>query len=121
AGWWGCGGMVSPVVSRFMNGSVLVPGMLLLGGLAVGLTGFHPRGPEAIRAADISSAAYYTLAQNPVLYASEGFRAMLDAQRTLDKALEFQEMPLEDAIRVAQDAVAPGAVFPYRDYPFIHE
>lgn len=120
--WWWCfTRMVGPVVTRFTNGAVLVPSVVLLMGLAVGLTGFHHRGPEAIRAADISSAAYYTLAQNPVLYASEGLRAMLDAQRTLDKALEFQEMPLEDAIRVAQDAVAPGAVFPYRDYPFIHE
>jgi len=120
--WWWCfTRMVRPVVSRFTNGAVLVPGMLLLGGLAVGLTGFHHRGPEAIRAADISSAAYYTLAQNPVLYASEGLRAMLDTQRTLDKALEFQEMPLDEAIRLAQDTVAPGAVFPYRDYPFVHE
>src|SRR5262245_52035620 len=120
--WWWCfTRMVKPVVSRFMNGSVLVPSMVLLVALAVGLTGFHHRGPEAIRAADISSAAYYTLAQNPVLYASEGLRAMLGAERTLDKSMGFEEMPLEEAVRMAQDTVAPGAVFPYRDYPFVHE
>lgn len=119
--WWGFTRMVRPLFSRITRGSVLVPNMVLLVALAVGLTGFHHRGPEAIRAADISSAAYYTLAQNPVLYASEGLRAMLDAQRTLDKSLGFEEMPLEEAIRVAQDVVAPGAVFPYEGYPFVHQ
>jgi len=120
--WWWCfTRMARPVVSRLTQGSVLAPNMMLVVGLAVGLTGFHHRGPEAIRAADISSAAYYTLAQNPVLYASEGLRAMLDAQRTVDKSLNFEEMPLEEAIRIAQEVVGQGAVFPYPDYPFIRQ
>jgi phosphoglycerol transferase MdoB-like AlkP superfamily enzyme len=121
AAWWWCfTRTVRPTLSRLTRGAVLVPNMVLLVGLAVGLTGFHHRGPEAIRAADISSAAYYTLAQNPVLYASEGLRAMLDSQRTLDKSKHFEEMPLEEAIRVAQDVVGPGNVFPYPEYPFVH-
>jgi phosphoglycerol transferase MdoB-like AlkP superfamily enzyme len=120
--WWFCfTRMVRPALSRLARGAVFAPTMLLLVGFAVGLSGFHPQGPEAIRAADISSAAYYTLAQNPVLYASEGLRAVLDAQRTSDKSKSFDEMPLGEAVRVAQDIVGPGAVFPFPDYPFVHE
>ena len=120
--WWCCFTRIAkPVLGRLTQGTVLAPNMMLLVGFAVGLTGFHHRGPEAIRAADISSAAYYTLAQNPVLYASEGLRAVLDAQRKSDKSQNFEEMPLEEAVRIAQDAIGPGAVFPYQEYPFVHE
>ena len=99
----------------------LLSNVFLLLALAVGLTGFHPRGPEAIRAADISSAAYYTLAQNPVLYAGEGLRAALDAQWKSDQGRVFDEMPLTEAIRRTRDVIAPNAVFPYPDYPLVHQ
>jgi phosphoglycerol transferase MdoB-like AlkP superfamily enzyme len=122
AAWWFCfTRMVRPALSRLTQGAVFAPNMLLLVGFAVGLTGFHHRGPEAIRAADISSAAYYTLAQNPVLYASEGLRAVLDAQRKSDQSQNFGEMPLSEAVRLTQDVMEPGAIFPYPDYPFVHE
>jgi phosphoglycerol transferase MdoB-like AlkP superfamily enzyme len=120
--WWFCfTGMVRPWLSRLTHGAVLAPNMLLLVGFAAGLTGFHHRGPEAIRAADISSAAYYTLAQNPVLYASEGLRAVLDAQRKSDQSQTFDEMPLSEAVRLTQDVVGPDAIFPYPEYPFVHQ
>jgi hypothetical protein len=94
--WWRVyAALIRPWSSRLVHGRVLVPNLLLLLALAVGLTGFHPRGPEAIRAADISSAAYYTLAQNPVLYAGEGLRAALDAQWTSGRGSMFGEMPLD--------------------------
>ena len=103
-----------------VSGRTLVSNLALLLALAVGLTGFHPRGPEAIRAADISSAAYYTLAQNPVLYAGEGLRAALDAQRKSDQGRAFDEMPLPEAIRATRDVIGPKAVFPYPAYPLVH-
>ncbi|HEX5550064.1 MAG TPA: LTA synthase family protein [Nitrospira sp.] len=106
--------------SRLAHGTVLVPNLLLLLALAIGLTGFHHRGPEAIRAADISSAAYYTLAQNPVLYAGEGLRAALDAQWTSDQRQMFDQMPLTEAIRATQAVVDREAIFPYPDYPLVH-
>ena len=106
--------------SQLAHGTVLVPNLLLLLALAIGLTGFHHRGPEAIRAADISSAAYYTLAQNPVLYAGEGLRAALDAQWTSDQRQMFDQMPLTEAIRTTQAVVDREAIFPYPDYPLVH-
>ena len=36
--------------------------------------GFHPLGPYGIRIAHIGSTVYYTLAQNPILFASEALR-----------------------------------------------
>lgn len=118
--WWRVYAVfIRPWSSRLAHGRMLVPNLLLLLSLAVGLTGFHHRGPEAIRAADISSAAYYTLAQNPVLYAGEGLRAALDAQWTSGRGGMFGEMPLDEAIRATQAVVDPEAVFPYPDYPLL--
>jgi len=118
--WWRVyAALIRPWSSRLAHGRVLVPNLLLLLALAVGLTGFHHRGPEAIRAADISRAAYYTLAQNPVLYAGEGLRAALDAQWTSGRGGMFGEMPLDEAIRATQAVVDPEALFPYPDYPLL--
>jgi hypothetical protein len=118
--WWRVyAALIRPWSSRLAHGRVLVPNLLLLLALAVGLTGFHHRGPEAIRAADISRAAYYTLAQNPVLYAGEGLRAALDAQWTSGRDGMFGEMPLDEAIRATQAVVDPEALFPYPDYPLL--
>src|SRR5262249_13051431 len=56
--WWrGYAKLVRPLLSRFSRGAVLAPNLILLIALSIGLTGFHRRGPEAILAADISSAA----------------------------------------------------------------
>jgi phosphoglycerol transferase MdoB-like AlkP superfamily enzyme len=117
--WWQGYARLRPRLSR-LTGPVLLWNVVLLGALAIGLTGFHHRGPEAIRAADISSAAYYTLAQNPVLYAGEGLRAALDAHWKSDQGRLFDEMPLGEAIRATQDVLGPRAVFPYAEYPLVH-
>ena len=119
--WWrGYARLIRPLSSRLSHRMVLVPNLLLLLALAIGLTGFHHRGPEAIRAADISSAAYYTLAQNPVLYAGEGLRAALDAQWASDQRQMFDQMPLTEAIRATQAVVDREGIFPYPDYPLVH-
>ena len=121
AGWWLCfTRMMRPALIRLGQKGAFAPNMLLLLGLAAGLSGFDHRGPEAIRAADISSAAYYTLAQNPVLYASEGLRAVLDAQWKTDQSRNFNEMSLREAVRITQDVIGPGATFPSTDYPLVH-
>jgi phosphoglycerol transferase MdoB-like AlkP superfamily enzyme len=117
--WWS---VYARLRLRFtgLTGPSLLSNIILLGALGVGLTGFHPRGPEAIRAADISSAAYYTLAQNPVLYAGEGLRAALDAQWKSDHGRVFDDMPLNEAVRTTQDVVGGKAVFPYPEFPLVH-
>jgi len=120
--WWrGYASLIRPMLARLASGPALLSNLMLLLALAVGLTGFHRRGPEAIRAADISSAAYYTLAQNPVLYAAEGLRAALNAQWKSDQGRVFDEIPLAAAIRATQEVVGPKALFPYPDYPLVHQ
>ena len=119
--WWRVyAALIRPLSNRLAYGRVLLPNLLLLLAFAIGLTGFHHRGPEAIRAADISSAAYYTLAQNPVLYAGEGLRAALDAQWASGQRAMFGEMPLSEAIRATQAVIDREAAFPYPDYPLVH-
>lgn len=114
--WWQAFARLRTRLSGF-TGPSLVSNVMLLAAIAIGLTGFHHRGPEAIRAADISSAAYYTLAQNPVLYAGEGLRV---AHWKADQGRVFDEMPLAEAIRATQEVVGPNAVFPYPEYPLVH-
>jgi len=120
AWWWGYTSLIRPILTRLATDRGFLSNLTLLLALAVGLTGFHHRGPEAIRAADISSAAYYTLAQNPVLYAGEGLRAALDAQWKSDQGRVFDEVPLTAAIRATQEVIGPKAFFPYPEYPLVH-
>lgn len=88
-------------------------------GLVVGALGLHPQGPYAIRIAPISSTAYYTLAQNPVLYASEALRATIGSRLSRVPPPALDSLPLEEAVRLAQGVIGPGAVFPYPKYPLV--
>jgi phosphoglycerol transferase MdoB-like AlkP superfamily enzyme len=122
ATWWFCfTRMVRPALSWLGRGVVPAPNVILLVGFVGGLTGFHYQGPYAIRTTDISSSAYYMLAQNPILYASEGLRAVLEARRQSDGSEKLDEMPLGEAVSIAQEVVGQGAAFPYPEYPFVHE
>jgi len=119
--WWrGYAKLVRPLLSRWSRGAVLAPSLILLLALSIGLTGFHRRGPGAVLGADISSTAYYTLAQNSVLYAGEGLLASLHAQRRVDQGTVFDEVPLPEAVHLTRELIAPKEVFPYEDYPLLH-
>jgi phosphoglycerol transferase MdoB-like AlkP superfamily enzyme len=121
ATWWLCfARMVIPAISWMDRRSVFVSNVILLSAFAGGLTGYHYQGPYAIRLTDISSSAYYMLAQNPILYASEGLRAVLDAKLKADRSEMLDKMPLDEAVNVARGVVGRGAVFPYSEYPFVH-
>ena len=122
----------------------LVVNGLMLAGLSLSLLGFHPKGPTAIRTAGISSGTYYTLAQNPILYAGEAFRAAIDSKLKeqarsergagLDgdwialPSLQGDRVALNsnadrasrgEALRLAQNVIARGGTFPLPDYPFV--
>ncbi len=115
-------------------------------GLIFCVMGFHLKGPEAIRTASISSGTYYTLAQNPILYAAEGLRATIESQwkegtrlqegRGLDNDWEalpqlpgrvnlqdqfsaVQAMSPDETLRVAQEVLARGQTFLFQKYPFV--
>ena len=118
--------------------------VMVLMGLSLTLLGFHPKGPTAIRMAAISSGTYYTLSQNPILYAGEALRATLDSRlkeqaRTRvgtgldgdwvdlprlpgdrqDPGSARMTMSKSEALQVAQSLLARGGTFPLPDYPFV--
>ena len=118
--WWLCfKGKVGPLLAHWIvRFPKAATGVLLLG-LIMGTLGCHIKGPQAVRQARISSAAYYTLAQNPILYASESLRAALDSRLrdTLPRALTV--MPLGEAVQVTQATLGHGATYPYPRYPLV--
>ncbi len=122
ATWWFCfTRMVRPALSWLSRGRVPASNVILLVGFVGGLTGFHHQGPYAIRLTDISSSAYYMLAQNPILYASDGLGAALEARGHSEGSAKLDAMPLDEAVKIAQEVMGQGAVFPYPEYPFVHE
>ena len=67
---------VAPALSRWRPASSLHMNVTLGLCLAAGAAGFHHQGPYGIRIGDIDSTMYYTLAQNPVLFAPEALRGL---------------------------------------------
>ena len=118
--WWLCfKGTVGPLLASWIARFPKTATTALLVGLVMGTLGCHIKGPQAVRQARISSAAYYTLAQNPILYASESLRAALDSRlkETLPRALTV--MPLGEAVQVTQAALGHGVTYPFSRYPLV--
>jgi len=88
-------------------------------GLVAGATGLDREGPLAIARVGIPSTTYYVLAQNPIWQTVDA--ALLafgsDQQRARSRAEVL--MPLDEAIRVTREAVAPDGVFPSDHYPLV--
>lgn len=119
--WWVCfTRFISPALGWLGRGVLPAPNVMLVVGFVGGLTGFHYQGPYAIRLTEISSSTYYVLAQNPILYAGEGLRAVLEARRNSGAEDELDEMPLSEAVPLAQEIIGKGASFPFPEYPFVH-
>ncbi|MCH6556647.1 MAG: LTA synthase family protein [Nitrospirae bacterium] len=121
-GWWLLfRRAIEPALARW---ETAVPGrvnaMVVLG-LIIGAAGAHPQGPYAIRIVEISSATYYTLAQNPVVYASEALRATIASKLSLGMLPELHAMPVDEAIHLAQDMLGGQDRFPSTQYPFVRE
>jgi sulfatase-like protein len=111
--------LVQPILSLWEQAYPMQATGALAVGLVVGLMGLHPQGPYAIRIAPISSAAYYMLAQNPILYAGEALRATLGSRLSRVPPPALDSLPLEEAVHLAQDAIGQGAAFPYPRYPLV--
>ncbi|MGH7164828.1 MAG: LTA synthase family protein, partial [Nitrospiraceae bacterium] len=124
--WWLCfRRVVEPMLNRWGAVSAYRTNTMLVLGLLAGAMGFHHQGPYAIRIADINSTAYYTLAQNPILYASEALRAVVDSRlkgaQHWAQAPGMDALPLEEAVRAAQEALGRGESFSYPSYPLVRE
>ena len=119
--WWWCFKSLQPVLARWRAFSPAIANTILLLTLLGGVLGFHPQGAYAIRIADINSAVYYTLAQNPILYASEALRAALESRALGTPSWVREDMRINEAIRLSQEAVGKAAVFPDPRYPFVRQ
>jgi phosphoglycerol transferase MdoB-like AlkP superfamily enzyme len=120
AWWWVFSRIVSPTITRRAPQSGVVTNGLLMGGLVLGALGLHPQGSYALRLANISSLEYYMLSQNPILYASEGFRHTVTAQLKEVHTWDLPGMPAEKAVPVMQRLLDPKGDFAYPHFPLVH-
>lgn len=138
--------VANPLLDRWRMVNPALANSVLVVGLVSGLLGFHQKGPEAIRTARISSGTYYTLAQNPILYAGDALRATITAQwkdgaqlhqgggqghsreapdepsgdgSSPDKVSSSYPTSIAEAIPVAQELLARGQTFPYPTFPLV--
>src|SRR5207237_7362359 len=88
-------------------------------GLVAGATGLDREGPLAIARVGIPSTTYYVLAQNPIWQTVDASLLAFgsDQQRARSRAEAL--MPLDEAIRLTREAVAPEGVFPSAHYPLV--
>jgi len=119
AWWWLFSRVVRPMIARWRPQSGLITNGVLTGGLVLGAMGLHHQGFYALRLANISSLEYYMLSQNPILYASEGFRETFSAQLKGDRLSDFPGMPVEKAIPMMQGLLDPKADFAYPRFPLV--
>ena len=119
--WWFCFRSLWLFLISWGAFSPATVNTILALSLAGGAVGFHPQGPYAIRIVDINSAIYYNLAQNPILYASEALRAALEARTGGTRSWVRNDMRIDEALRLSQEAVGRGAVFADPQYPFVRE
>lgn len=118
--WWLCfRGAVQPALARWRACSPRLTDAVMGLGLMAGLVGFHHQGPYAIRIVSISSGVYYSLAQNPFLYAANSLLTVMDSRTAEPQPHWLTAMPLGEAVQVAQEALGGGASFPDPRYPFV--
>jgi len=119
--WFGFKYRVEPALSRYAPRSGYTSTAVLVVGLLLAGFGFHPRGPYAIRTVEIHSAVYYTLAQNPILYGVDAWRASRESHPVAKHALIIDAPPLDEAVRIAQEVLGKGERFLDPRYPFVRE
>jgi hypothetical protein len=137
---------LAPFLDRWRSVHPSLADPVLALGLIAGVTGLHHQGPYAIRLAPISSGTYYTLAQSPILYASEALRETIDARWQENARLRgglgldrdwvaLPELPGQsatlgglpsldglkegEALPIAQGLLGRGGQFPYPKYPLV--
>jgi phosphoglycerol transferase MdoB-like AlkP superfamily enzyme len=112
--------VVQPALARWRPASGFHANALLCLGLAAGGAGFHHTGPYGIRIAHIGSSAYYTLAQNPVLFASEALRVAFVSRHSKDQAGGLDAIPYDEAVQTAQRLLSPDGGAIDARYPLLH-
>lgn len=118
--WWWCYSVVVvPTLFRWRPVSGFQANALLCVCLIGGGAGFHPLGPYGIRIAHIGSSVYYTLAQNPILFAGEALRVAWVSRESLAQRANSELLPYDVAVRTAQGLLGSGDLFPDPRYPLV--
>ncbi len=117
--WWTFSTAVVPALSRWRPGSGFQANAFLVVALVAGGAGFHHSGPYGIRIAPIGSMVYYTLAQNPVLFASEALRIALVSRGGGERPGSAGAMPYDLAVRTTQRLLGPAEAFVDPRYPLV--
>ncbi|QOJ36633.1 MAG: LTA synthase family protein [Nitrospira sp.] len=116
--WWSFSTLVAPVLARWQPGSGFQANALLCVCLVGGGAGFHPLGPYGIRVAHIGSTVYYTLAQNPILFAGEALRVAWVSRGSIGKH-NGETLPYDEAVQVVQQLLGPATAFVDQRYPLV--
>ncbi len=117
--WWSFSAAVVPALDRWRPGSGFQANAFLVVALVAGGAGFHHSGPYGIRIAPIGSMVYYTLAQNPVLFASEALRIALVSRGGSVREANAEVMPYDLAVRTTQRLLGQGETFVDARYPLV--
>ncbi|MBS0171408.1 MAG: LTA synthase family protein [Nitrospira sp.] len=117
--WWSFSTAVVPALDRWRPGSGFQANAFLAVVLVAGGAGFHHSGPYGIRIAPIGSMVYYTLAQNPVLFASEALRIALVSREGGARQANADAMPYDLAVRTTQRLLGQAETFVDSRYPLI--
>lgn len=117
--WWTFSGAVVPALGRWRPGSGFQANALLVVALVAGGAGFHHSGPYGIRIVPIASMVYYTLAQNPVLFAAEALRMALVSRNPIEPRADTDALPYDEALRTTQRLLGPADTFVDPRYPFV--
>lgn len=117
AWWWAFTKQIVPALSLWRPASSLHTNAAFSLCLVAGAAGFHHQGPYGIRIANIDSTVYYTLAQNPVLFASEALRISLVSRDTARRVSDPQGLPPDEALKAMRALIGPGAQFPDPRFP----
>jgi phosphoglycerol transferase MdoB-like AlkP superfamily enzyme len=119
AWWWTFTKAVIPTLSRWRPASSLQANAALALCLLAGAAGFHHQGPYGIRIVNIGSTVYYTLAQNPVLFASEALRVSLVSREGVTKWADAHALTPDDALQSMRALIGPHAQFPDSRFPLV--
>jgi Sulfatase len=111
---------LGPLLRRCETAAPRASSVVLAVALVWSGTGFDRETTLEMRRVSISSSTYYTLAQNPFWYIWGHVQRVVEARVAGTEAELLRMMPEPVALRLAREAIAPGATFPSSRYPLVH-
>lgn len=104
-------------VAQWGTPSTLALNGFLAAAFVTGATGVSPHSMPILRSID--SDAYFTVAQNPILFAKDSARAALFHQWEWVPLVSQDAPSWQEAVALSQRHLGHDAVFPYQLYPFV--